>query len=115
MIFPLLSFHSQIELFEHQELLLILIMFVCTRMMGSISDIICLMKSGLWQRLNYGGIGGGLFFDGQYILRDLGHVNQPHIVTCFKRFDTSHDKTNFNTFMEKAQVTNEHCIGVLKS
>lgn len=60
--------------------------------------------------------GSNPYFDaGQYLLGDSGYMALPHLVCAFKRTDYVSDKEDFNTCIAKCRVTNEHCIGVLKS
>lgn len=84
-------------------------------MVGFVSDIACLRKFGLQQGLNGGDSSFGLFSNEQYILGDSSYVNQPHMMAYIKRFDINEDKSNFNTYVAKAIITNKHQIGVLKS
>lgn len=39
----------------------------------------------------------------------------PHLVCSFKPVEIDFEKESFNMCIAKARITNEHCIGVLKS
>ncbi|CAM6125032.1 unnamed protein product [Calypogeia fissa] len=83
-------------------------------MPGSCSDLTCTKKSPIWSFLT--DCRTSILFDAdQYILGDSGYQCMPHLVSAFKRADTNSEKENFNTCVAKCRVTNEHCIGVLKS
>jgi hypothetical protein len=80
-------------------------------MPGSCADITCWKKSSLFRKQN----NGQLFGRSQYILGDSGYQSQHHLVASFKRSETAQEKEEFNKCVAKCRVTNEHCIGVLKS
>lgn len=62
------------------------------------------------------GIGpNACFTQDEYLLGDSGYMALPHLVSTFKRTDSNPHKEDFNTCIAKCRVTNEHCIGVLKS
>lgn len=42
-------------------------------------------------------------------------MNVPHMIKSFKWTNSNGDKEAFNICVAKCRVTNEHCIGVLKS
>lgn len=87
---------------------------ISTGMSGSCQDFTIIRKSLLWTKLVQ--IGPNSYFDqGQYILSDLGYMNVPHMVSSFKRTNSNPYKEAFNICIVKCHVTNEHCIGVLKS
>lgn len=56
-----------------------------------------------------------MFEEDQYVIGDSGYQALPHLVCAFERADLVSDKEDFNTCIAKCQVTNEHCICVLKS
>lgn len=83
-------------------------------MLGSCVDVTCLHRSPLWQELH----GSSMFGDGQYLLGNSGYINTSHLVCSFKWADQGVNREHreeFNTCVAKVRVTNEHCIGVLKS
>lgn len=55
-----------------------------------------------------------MFEEDQYVIGDFGYQALPHLVCVLKRAVLVSDE-DFNTCMAKCRVTNEHCIGVLKS
>lgn len=83
----------------------------CTGMPGSCSDLQCYRKSSLFRRQD----DGILFGRGQYLLGDSGYASMSHLVCSYKRADSNSDREDFNMCVAKCRVTNEHCIGVLKS
>lgn len=109
---PIFSFHK--SRFYHAQLLTESAWMFFVGMLGSCQDLTVIRKSPLWAKLV--DIRANEYFNlGQYILGDLGYMNVPHMVSSFKRTDSNVDKEAFNMCMAKCHVTNEHCIGVLKS
>lgn len=80
-------------------------------MPGSCCDITCFKKSPLFRRAD----DATVFSDGQYLLGDSGYMAATHLVAAYKNSYNVRDKEQFNVCVAKARVTNEHCIGVLKS
>ncbi|CAM6107633.1 unnamed protein product [Calypogeia fissa] len=87
------------------------ILFLYTGMPGSVSDLTDFKRTSLYADMNE----GELFDRNQYLLGDSGYVPMSHLVSAYKRADLSEEREMFNMCVAKARVTNEHCIGVLKS
>ncbi|CAM6082673.1 unnamed protein product [Calypogeia fissa] len=87
------------------------ILFLYTGMPGSCSDITCYKRSSLYKQQNT----HRLFSRAQYILGDSGYYPMEHMVAAYKRCESNADREAFNMCVAKCRVTNEHCIGVLKS
>lgn len=85
-----------------------------TGLPGTVYDGTCLKRSGIWQFCSMPGP-NLLFESGQYLLGDSAYTAQPHVVGAYKRWDVSQEREDFNICVAKCRVTNEHCIGVLKS
>lgn len=80
---------------------------------GTVSDIVCIQGSPLWQFRE----DPRTFSDGEYLLGDSGYPGLPRIVPAFKYSTAArdHDMEDFNFCVAKTRVSNEHCIGILKS
>ncbi|CAM6109713.1 unnamed protein product [Calypogeia fissa] len=80
-------------------------------MPGSCFDLQCFKRTSLCKQQN----NGRLFSRSQYILGDSGYSAMPHVVAAYKRAESIQEREEFNLCVAKCRVTNEHCIGVLKS
>lgn len=80
-------------------------------MRGSFHDMTCLRRSSLWRRLH----SRRLFDNEQYLLGDSWYVPDERLVCSYKRTGGDKEKMDFNICVAHARVSNEHCIGVLKS
>ncbi|KAL3682032.1 hypothetical protein R1sor_000054 [Riccia sorocarpa] len=80
-------------------------------MHGSYHDLTCLRRSSLWGRLG----SAQLFDNGQYLLGDSGYIPLDRLFCSYKRTGGDMDKVEFNSCVAHARVSNEHCIGILKT
>lgn len=82
-------------------------------MPGSCQDTTCLKQSPFWEHRLH----PSTFSEGQYLLSDSAYGGLPSIVAAFKHTIAGRirDREEFNFCIAKARVTNEHCIGILKS